>query len=513
METRKQAVQQALMRVFYAGALLILGWFFLASVFQIWNKNGTPPPRFFLAILAPLLLVAAYLARRFEGRITGKALACGAAAVLGLLLLAQLAVAWFLPVEPSWDFGAVYVSAREYVEGAGISTYRHYFERFQNNTGLLVWEIVLFKAIHALGAASPNAYLWAGMLLNILVIDAALLFALLFCRRVWGNGRAMLFLLLCLLFTPYAMYAPIFYTDSMSMLFVSLPLYLFSLYVEQAKPAARLGLGAAIGVLLAFGAKVKGSVAVLLAALALYALFNLPWKRLLGLLLAVLIPFGAFTAVFDWQVRRRGIIDPETAYVHQFPTEYWLYMGLKGDGSFNDDDFNYIYGFENAGQRREAARAGIAQRLRDYGVKGMADHLTKKAAFTFGDGSYFIGVQLQRMPLYEERAKSFSQKARPLYRAQDAYQALLLVCILLALAKGLLYAKGFDLPGLLAVALFGLCLFLMMWETRSRYLMNFTPVMLLLAAEGLDWAEGLFCRLLPTGKALAAPLEKILKKF
>lgn len=491
---KRHTVQEILVRAFYGGALLLLGWFFLAAIGSMWGRGGAPWQQAWFLALAPLLLGAAWLARRFEGHVTDKALGWAAVGAFAALLLAQLAVAWLLPVEPSWDFGAVYVSAREYVEGVGISTYLHYFERFQNNTGLLVWEILLFKALRLLGAASPQADLWAGMLMNIAVIDAAILFALLFCRRVWGNGRALLLLLLCLLFTPYILYAPIFYTDSMSMLFVTLPLYLLSLYKGQEKPWARLGLGAATGVLLAFGTKVKGSVAVLLVALVLYALFNLSWKRLLGLLLAVLIPFGAFTVFFDWQVRSRGIIDPASAYQHQFPTEYWLYMGLQGDGGFSKDDFDYMYSLEDVGQRREAARAGIAQRLREYGLAGVAEHLTKKAAYTFGDGTCFIWVQLRRQPLYEGRIGRLSQEAQPFYRAQDAYQALLLVCILLALVKGLLSAEGLDWAALLAVSLFGLALFLMMWETRSRYLLNFTPVMLLLMGEGLSWAAGFLDR-------------------
>ena len=34
------------------------------------------------------------------------------------------------------------------------------------------------------------------------------------------------------------------------------------------------------------------------------------------------------------------------------------------------------------------------------------------------------------------------------------------------------------------VAVFGLLLFLLLWETRSRYLMNFLPVLLLAAFPG-----------------------------
>ena len=44
------------------------------------------------------------------------------------------------------------------------------------------------------------------------------------------------------------------------------------------------------------------------------------------------------------------------------------------------------------------------------------------------------------------------------------------------------------------LAVFGLFLFLLIWETRSRYLVNFVPVFLLLGADGLreslKWMKG-----------------------
>ena len=35
------------------------------------------------------------------------------------------------------------------------------------------------------------------------------------------------------------------------------------------------------------------------------------------------------------------------------------------------------------------------------------------------------------------------------------------------------------------IALFGLFLFLLIWETRSRYLVNFAPVFILLSIDGI----------------------------
>lgn len=483
-----------LIKLFYGGALLLFGWFFLAGICSVQAKPLYLLP--FGLLTLSLVALALFLTRRFGPRITDKLFWRLTLCVLAGLALLQLAAAYFLAVEPSWDFGGVYLSAYEYVTRGKVITHENYFARFPNNTGLLLWEIACFKVLKFLGVTAPFFYGVAGILMNLFVIDVSILFTVLFCRRTWGNARAVLVLALCVLFTPYILYSPIFYTDSMSLLFITLPLYLFSLYLGQERKGPRLVLAVSIGLLLAFGTKVKGSVAILLVALLLYAFFNFGLKRAACLALALAIPFAGFSVLFDRQVRRMGIIREEQASVFQFPTEYWFYMGLKSPGGFNQEDFDYIYSLEDTEARKEAAREGIAQRLSDYGPLGLLDHLTKKAAFTFSDGTYFIGVQLMRKPVRTTALSPWflagTKDFQPYQAAADAYHILILLLLLLGLALELRAKRGFGLTTLLYVTLFGVFLFLMMWETRSRYLLNFTPLMLILAADALSRAGDFF---------------------
>lgn len=53
------------------------------------------------------------------------------------------------------------------------------------------------------------------------------------------------------------------------------------------------------------------------------------------------------------------------------------------------------------------------------------------------------------------------------------------------------YKAGHEFSVLLKGLIFGVFLFFLVWETRSRYLMNFTPVFLLVAADGIIAAADL----------------------
>ena len=262
-----------LVKIFYGGALALLGWFFLSGIAAIGRKS--PLPLLTALGFLALLLGAVWMTERLREKITPRVfflLCLGAAAALGT---AQLFAAKQLLVRPGWDFGAVHQSAMEYALHGRIITHEHYFERFSNNTGLLVWEIAAYRLLAMLGLSSDQLFLAAGIAMNLCAIDLAILFTVLFAGRVWGRARGVQALFLCMLFTPYVLYAPIFYTDSMSLPFTALPLYLFARYNDAKSPAARTALCGSIGLLLAFGTKVKGNIAVLLVAFCLYAAFSI----------------------------------------------------------------------------------------------------------------------------------------------------------------------------------------------------------------------------------------------
>jgi hypothetical protein len=134
-------------------------------------------------------------------------------------------------------------------------------------------------------------------------------------------------------------------------------------------------------------------------------------------------------------------------------------------------------------------KAFIREKLEEYGVTGMLQHLKQKILFTWGDGVYFAPEKLKRDPMQESPLHSWflydGANYQKTYRYCNAVQLLLLGGILLSLLKNIRRRGQVREIQAMQLAVFGLFLFLLIWETRSRYLVNFVPVFVLLGLDGI----------------------------
>ena len=116
---------------------------------------------------------------------------------------------------------------------------------------------------------------------------------------------------------------------------------------------------------------------------------------------------------------------------------------------------------------------------------------------TWGDGVYFAPEKLQRDPLKESWLHDwvlyYGKNYSYTYRYCNAVQLLLLGGILLSLLRNFMEKGRTRKIQAMQLSVFGIFLFLLIWETRSRYLVNFVPVFILL---GLDAMQAIRNRLL-----------------
>lgn len=124
----------------------------------------------------------------------------------------------------------------------------------------------------------------------------------------------------------------------------------------------------------------------------------------------------------------------------------------------------------------------IKERISDYGVFGVVKHLAKKIGYTWDDGTYFITRYLKHGD--GNALRSFVTKSPIFYLYASAYQAMLLVMMFLSYAKGARQNKR-DAITLVRIIIFGVFLFFLIWEARSRYLVNFTPLFIIAAVFGI----------------------------
>lgn len=401
-----------------------------------------------------------------------------------LLLVLQFFCVQVFVQEPSGDYGDVFLAAKEYAGQGRILTNVHYFDRSPEDCGLFVILALFFLVLNFLGIPITAS---AAALLNMVFIDAALLFMLLFVRKIWRNKKALIFTVMSLFFTPYILYVPLLYTDTVSMLFVTSSLYLFACLLKQRSRGFRVLQMVSVALLLGFGTAIKSGVLAVLVALLIYLALRLRIQRFLAVLLAFVIPFAGFLLGFDTLMKKEGIITP-AQNEYRLPPEFRIYTGLQKDEDLLRKEREQISAVPGYDAKRQAAREGIQELLSEYGVMGFFAQVIQKAGKTYGDGTYGAGERLAAGPVmrteYLDIFTADGSRYRHYRSAANAYHAAILIFLAIGLVRGC-GKRRFDLETLLYLMLFGQTLYVMVWEADPRALLGCSPIMLALAARSL----------------------------
>lgn len=407
-----------------------------------------------------------------------------------LMLTAQLALGAHLRFQPAFDLEALYQGALEWLEtgsfGAYASSTCHadYFAIFPNNLGGLVFLTLLFRPAAALGITD-----WFGvaMTANAVLVVSSMVLTALSCRRLWGAPTAITACLLFALSPPFWFMAPVFYTDTLSMVF---PAAVFYLYVCSRAETRRIRLAlyyAGMGILAALGALLKATVLIILIAILIALLCEKRWRRAMALAGAALclIPllfagFRAYTAAHQQT--------SSAAAQESMPLSYWLALAVQGEGTYNHAIFQLGRSIRNPAARDAALREQVLAGLREQGIGGALTLPIRKSVRAFSDGTFALSDFLDDTPLTPNglhRFLLYKGEYHPLY--QSLCNGVWGVVLLLLLLSLWLHGKNGQPCAVFAaqVALFGLWLFLMLWEVNSRYITNFLSLLYLCAAGGM----------------------------
>ena len=293
---------EKLKRAFTGAFALLFAVIVLCAVFCNQNVFGTQSPRSLLAgglALAVGVLCAAWLLRLLPA--PGKRLRRTLlAAFFTLCFLAQAHVGRALVVGATgdWDFGIVLRAALDFAaDGAqgGI-----YFNNFPNNQPLMLLLAELFRLLRACGVTEEYELLVWGMRFGAVLLQLALFFLYLCAARLLGRRAGALALLLGAATAPFLLYAPVYYTDT-----VTAPIPIAILYcwlrLRAARREGRPGRGplAAVFVLGVLGTLLKVTVVIMVIAVVLDWMISFPkrWERLAALALLAAVVAGVLIIV------------------------------------------------------------------------------------------------------------------------------------------------------------------------------------------------------------------------
>ncbi len=491
--------------MFTVGFIIIFAMLFLLIILTGYSDIGqkysyvcTPEQRFTL-FLTFVGFTAAFVAavyvrfyRRHTGRLRQRS--SGSAAVIisvGLLIILTLQIfcASELRITPENDPAHVLryssVIAREGKLDCLTSGYRwHYAIKYPNNLGI----ILLFGGLQRIEYLLTGQYTdILPLAVNILAVNLAILFAVLLAKRLYGGRHAVVVLIMCAAFMPFYTYIAYYYTDTLSMPFITGGLYLFYTAQNARTRRKRYILTAVCGAVLLLGELLKGSVVLILPVLIIYAVLRFGLKRAAATVLCLLIGFGTLFSGFNY-VLKPAVIPPELSQEYEYPYTHWVMMGLKGNGDFSkpDSQFTTLAGDKDAKTAANLER--IFNRFNRMGPDGTLAHFDNKAVWTWQDGTYYVSH-----PIDSYKTRSFLHDFLLMdgeyyfifYAYSCAYQLFLIFMMIISGLRIIRCRRAsFRLVLMLSVA--GIFVFLLFWETRPRYLLNFTPVFILLASDGMS---------------------------
>ena len=416
-----------------------------------------------------------------------------------IFAILQVIIGGILRVNPSWDFGYVYDEAVQLTKNnTWTISNQSYFLMYPNNQFYLLILTLIYKFLAIFDIAH---YLIVGLLTNIVFIDISLLILFFCLKKIWNQKIAYFGLLLSFLCSTYIAYIPIFYTDTfpLPLMNIMILLYIIILKEKNWKKCFVYCTLLSFSCMLAF--ELKATAIIVLIAIILHVIFSLRVKKVLLCVITLVSMFFVSLKLYDVTFENLHMLDMTQYERYNFPYTHWIMMGLKTPGGFNQNDYNYTKSFKTKDQKTEVNLKVISERLSAMGVGGFVEHLSEKINYTWNDGTYFSSKLLARKPLTNGIVRdyySIDGQYNSFYQwTSDGLHYAIIILMIVSAFHGLSKNnknRTFDFISCLRLAIFGLFLFLLIWESKSKYLVNFIPIMYIIAIDGVNYIFKLIAR-------------------
>lgn len=392
-----------------------------------------------------------------------------------LYFAVALFVGFQLMVVPLYDAEALFEGAKQIAASGNLGAYDGYYYIRPNNIGAAVLLSALFKLFGTQNAQGVF------IILNCICLALSLLLLTLAAKLAFGKKRAIFAAILMLFCLPLYGYAAIFYTDILAMPFALGAVMLYLQYSKSKKLWQLIASALCVG----FGMNIKFTVVIVAIAIVIHAVLQKNSRQLLCIVLAFLLGIGACQLVNKAQTTWL-LPDAERRQNDKLPYTHWPMMGLAGDGRWNNADEVFSASFDTYKESVAADKEVISKRLFDYGISGVAALLGRKSMYTFADGTFNLASMADDGAVKQSFLHNYVLYTSPQFVLWFYITTAYLIVIYFASAAfavrdAFKNAKP-DAAFLARLCFFGLWCFLMMWESNSRYLVHFMPILMLCGA-------------------------------
>lgn len=329
------------------------------------------------------------------------------------------------------------------------------------------------------------------MIVSVLITQISISMIYRTARFVWNEQRAFWVGIAALLYVPFYQYALFLYNDTPGACGAALLIYCYIRLRQESNMCKKMIWAAVIGVLGAVVLHIKIITFIVFIALVIDELLRDKIKVIVMLGGVIVFFFVAGYQLMEIPVKAVFQIEESEVNRYEFPNTHYIMMMLNTSGGFKQEDVDYTWSFDSYEEKREANIQRIKERLADRGVLGTIKHiLYTKQLRTWADSCIAGDNYVSRTPI---RENSFSQQ---LFSMNGDWHW---ICLLYTWIVHIMLLAGILLSSILSfqkkieeqkmligrIAVFGVFLFLSLWECNSRYLFTVMPVIILVASDGI----------------------------
>ena len=418
-----------------------------------------------------------------------------------------------------WDCGGIIEHIFYLLQGENVNF--SYYSSYTNNIGmlLLVKYILIIAKLFTNITNISNAF-FVLIIFNIIMVDIASLFTFLTIKKILGNKSAyfsLIFILPLIIFSPYII---IPYTDTITMAFPIAILYLYLNIKELPRKSIKKYILILIeGILLATGILLKPTVLIIAIAIVIFEILNIKIKNInktdliknFTNLIVVVILFSigfslSYMCYSKLKEKTLGkVISQEYYYNNEVSFTHFLMMGMqeRQNDSLEEGKNQTLYGAYNGldvantveikgyKEKQKYNITIIKERLSNFGVKGYINFLYNKANWILSDGTFFYGQEgTWKVGDYFNQSKIARIAQEFINEKSNTYKKItanIMQISWIIITIGLIFSIGKDEDKSISIsklALIGIILFLLMFEGRSRYLINHIPIFIFVGTYG-----------------------------
>ena len=470
--------------------LLMVHWFVI-SVVYLKDISGWG------LVVGGLVFLLAYLGRSYLKRAFAWLMKHKTGLMLGAILV-QIVFMLSAELFIRRDAAVVYTGAFGLLKESSISSY---LSRNPNNLPLFLYERFFYQLFGGAG-------LWVMQVLNMVFVNAGAILLYRLGLKHYDQKVADWVYTLYVVLICYSPYFYSMYTDIPPLPLITLQLGLALDLLKGSDSGEQWKTSLWLGLLSGLTMIIRPTTIIVVMAFWMVLFFKGQWKVFALTLLSTGLVFGALNTAVKHQtavpiLKGEGLAKGPLLFINLGLTDIGHNQADMKEGLLKYVDEDKRDEYNNGMFKNEYIIKEIKRRLKEYGPIGLLGHLYTKQSLTVAEGTLgwlYRDVEYEKTPvinpLYEPYTKDlpvakwirtyFLSTDRPQYRYYEFVKQLVWIVMAAGLVLVYLKKKNDDEFHFLSLAVFGGLLFLTIFEGgKTRYLIQFLPQILLLAAIGL----------------------------